>query len=105
VVDVDDMTEAPETKYRFVPDPGESGPERPVGGRHLPVRSRRCWMGPQSERFSNRWNAIRSSSTYACPRSMRSSIDDLAMVFVKAATVRWFPWQNWAAGRPARSTR
>jgi len=57
-------------------------------------------MGPQSERVQQPLETQSAPIDLRLPRSMRSSIDTWRWSLSKAATVRWFPWQNWAAGRP-----
>jgi multidrug efflux pump subunit AcrB len=90
VVDVDDMTEAPETKYRFVPDQEKAA----LNGLSVEDIARTQQTLLDGATVGTVQQPLERSPLLIdlrLPRSMRSSIDDLAMVFVKGSNGSMVP--------------
>lgn len=90
VVDVDDMTEAPETKYRFVPDQ-EKAALNGLSVEDLARTQQTLLDGATVGTVQQPLERNPLLIDLRLPRSMRSSIDDLAMVFVKGSNGSMVP--------------
>ena len=90
VVDVDDMTEASETKYRFVPDQEKAA----LNGLSVEDIARTHQTLLEGATVGTVQQPLERNPlliNLRLPRPMRSSIDDLAMVFVKGSNGSMVP--------------